>query len=105
MDVEDVVAAKRFVLVDDQGARRAVLKTEPNGLVGLLVFGKGGGSSGMMITVGVADESGVPAVMVRRAAPDGGDFGSVILSVTEEGRAAIHLEDADGTRRNLLANE
>jgi hypothetical protein len=93
MDVAEVVAAKRFVLVGDQGGRRAELTTE-EGLVGLQVFDKGG--SPAMILVGTDDEDGTPTVMIRRPAPDGQSYASVTLHVTDDGEAAIHLRDANG---------
>jgi hypothetical protein len=94
----DEVAAKRFVLVDDQGDVRAELKAEPDGLVGLHIRGKGGAP--MLIVVGLqADET--PIVMVRRPGPDGESFGRASVLVTDDGRAGINLKDADGTSRNI----
>jgi hypothetical protein len=99
MDVVDTVAAKRFILVDDQGTTRAELAAEPNGLVGLNIWSKGGES--VPITLHVSDRNGTPSLMVYRPAAEGSGEGMVMLSVTEAGKGAIWLQDADGTTRHI----
>jgi hypothetical protein len=103
MDVAEVLAARRFILLDEQGNARAELTAQTDGIVGLLVYGKGDSSA--TVAVGMEDESGAPTVVVRRPAPDGQDYGTVVLGVTEEGEAAVQIKDAGGTRRNLFADE
>jgi hypothetical protein len=40
-------------------------------------------------------------VIVRRVTADGSSEGAVALVITEDGKANIHLEDADGATRNF----
>jgi hypothetical protein len=101
MHAAEEVTAKRFVLVDDQGDRRAELSAS-EGMVGLTIFGKE--PSHGDVSVGVYEESGEPIVMVRRAPTEGEEGGRVMVSVTDEGKAAILLKDADGTKRTLTSD-
>jgi hypothetical protein len=101
MDVAELVAARRFVLVDEQGSPRAELTTEADGLVGVHVYGKGDSSAS--VSIGMDDETGTPTVLVQGTANDGRS-GGVMLGVIQ-GEAAIRLKDADGTARNIFANE
>jgi hypothetical protein len=103
MDAVEMLAAKRFVLVDDQGAPRAELTTNPDGLVGLHVYGKGDSSAS--VSVGINDEDGTPAVFVRGPSIEGQGNGAVVLGVTPDGGATLGLRDADRTERYLFANE
>jgi hypothetical protein len=52
--------------------------------------------------MGVKEPDGAPYVVVRRLAADGREHGSVMLSVTQDGRAIILLEDANGATRTYL---
>ena len=96
MDAEDVVVAKRFVLVDDEGNPRAALLAQRDGIVGLYV---GTEEDDPLISIGMDAQEGTPYVMVRRTAADGTGRGAVMLSVSSEGVAAVHLEDVDGSSR------
>lgn len=101
MNVADVVPARKFVLVDDQDVPRATLSIGSSGMVGLMFLDGDGEEE--MITVGVSKDSAAPFVMLRKPMSDGRRAG-LMISITEEGRAVIHLEDADGKVNNLLTS-
>jgi|SRR5215210_4061559 len=104
MDAVEELAARRFVLVDDQGVRRAELSAQGPGMVGLRVYG--GGDSSATVSVGISEESGRrPAIVLRKEAEDGQGYGGVILDISRYGDASLVLEDADGTSRKLTAKE
>jgi len=99
MDAEEVVVAKRFVLVDEDGNPRAALMGERDGLLGLHILGEPVREA--MISIAVNEQNGSPVVLVRRLTADRRANGAVMLSITEDGRGTVHLEDADGSTRTF----
>jgi hypothetical protein len=98
MEIHDQVIAKRFVLVDDEGEPLAYLTGEETGFVGVSIAGEGGQTP--LITIGV-DFTGTPSIVMRRQNNQGEQQGAVIISVEDDGRAAIRFEDADGAERTI----
>lgn len=72
MHAAEVVTARRFVLIDEQGEARIELSAS-EGTVGLTIFGKG--RSYGVVSVGVNQETGDPMVMVRRVRNEGEEGG------------------------------
>ncbi len=93
---EDVVRAKRFELVGDDGSVHAVLSASPeNGLVGLHV--KGQRSDTTLISIGIEGDENAPYVMLR--SEDG--EARAILTIMEGEYAAVQLRNANGKTRNI----
>ena len=99
MDVAEVVAAKRFVLVDDADTPRAALTVMPRGAVGLQLLDSAGENS--MVLLAVNKENETPIVMIEGPEREG-RRGRASITVSERGRAGITLLDADGRERTLL---
>ncbi len=91
---EEVVRAKRFELVDDEGNLRAVFCAEPesseNELVGMHVGNNEGES---VVFIGVDPDLNAPFLTLRDASGSGA---AVFVSVTTEGYPAVVLRDRDG---------
>ena len=98
-DIPDQVAARRFVLVDEDANPRAALMATRDGVVGIHIMSNP--DLPPADSVCVNDQDDTPMVIVRRAAADGSSEGAVALVITEDGKANIHLEDADGATRNF----
>jgi hypothetical protein len=100
MDVQelDEVRAKAFILLDDDGTERAVLRAFSPGLIGLQIMGAENDEP--LISIGVCEGGNTPYVMVQRVDAQGNEDGTVWLSV-DDGRPYVLLVDADGTVRNL----
>jgi hypothetical protein len=99
VDIQDVVAARRFVLVDEDGNPRAALMAQRDGHLGVHIMAEA--NSPPVISIAVDDEDGTPVVLIRRRGPGANSEGVVMLAVTEDGRATIRLEDADGASRTF----
>lgn len=89
---EDVVRAKRFELVDDEGEVRAILGPGPDNSVGLSFLGKG--TAAERTSVGI-NAGGSAFVDTRDATGEGG----IRLGVEEEGTAVIRFRDQQGRDR------
>jgi hypothetical protein len=99
MEIHEQIIAKRFVLIDDKGEPLAYLTGEEAGFVGVSIAGAGGQAP--LVTIGVEPSTGMPSIVVLRRDSQGERRGAVAISVTEDGRAAIRLEDADGAERTI----
>ena len=91
---EDVIRAKRFELVDDEGNLRAVFTANPGGtgdeLIGMHIANNEGNS---VVFIGVDPTLNAPFLTLRDGA---GSRGAVFASVTSEGYPAVTLRDGDG---------
>jgi hypothetical protein len=86
----DEIAAKRFYLVDEAGNPTAYLAGAETGTLGLHVAGAEGGAP--LALIGTESTGGRPVIRLHR--PEGGEL---ILTITENGQAAIYLVNADGS--------
>jgi hypothetical protein len=102
VDVEDVVAAKRFILVDEDGNPRAALMAHRDGLLGLHIMPEP--DSTPAISVAVNEQDGRPVVILRRPTADARSEGAIMLTIAEDGHAHIHLADEDGGARTLTTD-
>lgn len=121
--IEDVVRARRFELVDNNGDVRAVLSVESDtGVIGLHV----GNNEGIpVISIGVEPSTNVPFLILRRGPEEtpsismtivpahngpaihleGANGGGTLLTVTQEGtEPGILLTNGDGDERSITVN-
>jgi hypothetical protein len=92
LEVHEQIVARRFVLVDEEGNPEVIISGAEAGFVGLQIAGSG--ENEPLVQIGFIAESSLPSIRIRR--PEGGQL---LISVTEEGDAAVYLEDADGAKR------
>ena len=93
MEVHEQIVARRFILLDEDDNPAAYITGAEVGFVGFHVEGPGGDEK-PLVSIGLQADGGSPLIQIRR--PEGGQ---VAISVTEDGEAAVYLEDADGAKR------
>ena len=92
MEAHEQLAARRFILVDEEGNPAAYISGAETGFVGLSV--EMPHSQEAVISVGVEAATGLP--LIHMHGPDGG---RVLVTMREGGKPAIVLVDRDGTER------
>ena len=88
LEVHDRLAAREIVLLDEENNPTAVITGAGDELTGLHVWlGKGEDTS---VMVGIESATGAPSISVRHRG------GVLTIAVTNDGRTAIDMTDADG---------
>ena len=96
MEIHDQVAAKQFVLVDDDGRPTAYLTGAQFGSVGLHVLPESG--DGSVVSVGIESDTGSPRIVLTR--PDGS---AIVVGISETGEPYVMMKAADGTTQTITA--
>ena len=121
MDAADVVRAKRFELVDDDGNVRVALSAEPNnGMIGLHVSNSLGVP---IVSVGVEPGTDSPYIILRRSLDEAAGVAltvmptdgtpvvhlkseqgaDIVLSIAQDGATpSLYLKSSDGTDRQIF---
>ena len=92
MEIHEQLAARRFVLADEEGNPTAYITGAEVGFLGFHVEGPEKGKP--VVSIGIQAETGLP--IIKMDSPGGG---FVMIAVTASGKASIYLADADGTER------
>jgi hypothetical protein len=92
----DVVRARRFELVDDEGRTRAVLTAEADThLVGIHIANAAGRPAASM---GLDPDQDFPIITLR---DPGGDQARLSLTILPSGEPLILMRDNEGHERNI----
>ena len=93
LEIHDQVAAKRFVLVGDNGMPTAFITGAKDGVTGFVVTPAT--VEGASVTVGISTESGEPSITLLQE-----NGSAVLIALASEG-ALVQLTAADGTTRTI----